>query len=252
MKLIWTYDGKMSKGDDNSKNRIILINYYIHSIITAKGFGYETIIYCDSNSQQYFKDIVDEMVIVESYEDSIVWDYLKVKVIEDRFDEFCLIDGDIILHNRLPEFNTDIVFDTYETANWLEEYSDTITQLDALGVKETIPYWSCDRVPVISTGILYMNPKYRQEYVSEFKKCNNFINQNKDTNNFHKDYISLVGGQYLLTLFVNHKQFTNYKINNNMGEVGEYYKHHFGKTKFQNPLVSDTIIHNPLSVKNLI
>ena len=58
--------------------------------------------------------------------------------------------------------------------------------------------------------------------------------------------------QYLLTLFVNHKQFTNCKINNNMGEMGEYYKHHFGKTKFQNPLVSDTKIHNPLSIKNLI
>lgn len=252
MKLIWTYDGKMSKGDDTSRNKIILINYYIHSIVTAKAFGYETIIYCDSYSSKYFKFIVDEMVIVESYEDSIIWDYMKVKVMEDRDDEFILIDGDVILHKQLPEFSADIVFDTYETANWMSEYSKTSKQLEDLGVKEIIPYWDSERKAVISTGIFYLNPIFRKEYVSEFKKCNKFINQNKYTSIFHKDNISLVGGQYLLTLFANHNKLTRFNINKNMGEIGKYYKHYFGKTKYQSPLVSDLSIYNPLSTKNLI
>jgi hypothetical protein len=238
IKLIWTYDGKMSKGDDTSKNRIILINYYIHSIVTAKKFGYETIIYCDSNSKKYFEDIVDEIVIVESYEDSIVWDYMKVKVMEDRNDEFYLIDGDIILHDKLPEPDSDIVFDTYETANWVEEYSYTTKQLEDLGVNSTIPYWESNRKPVISTGIFYLKPEFREDYVSEFKKCNKFINDTKDDNVFDKDYISLVGGQYLLTLFVNQNNLSKTNINSNMGEMGKYYKHYFGKMKFQNPIVS--------------
>ena len=252
MKLIWTYDDKMDKGESSSKNRIILINYYIQSIIKAKHFGYETIIYCNSNLVEYFKDIVDEIVIVESYEDSIVWDYMKVKVMEDRDDEFCLIDGDIILHNKLPEFKTDIVFDTYETANWIDEYSETTKQLEDLGINETISYWDSIRKPVISTGIFYLAPKFRMDYVNEFKKCNEFINMNKSTNNFHKDFISLVGGQYLLTLFVNDRNLSKSNYTNNMGEMGEYYKHHFGKTKFENPLVSDTIIFNPSTVKQII
>ena len=252
MKLVWTYDGKMSKGDDTSRNKIILINYYIHSILTAKQFGYKTIIYCDSNSKKYFESIVDEMVIVESYEDSIVWDYMKVKVLEDRDDEICLIDGDIILHNKLPIFETDLIFDTYETANWIEEYSQTAKRLEDLGIKQTIPYWDSIRKPVTSTGIFYLNPIFRKEYVCEFKKCNNFINKNKHTSDFHKDHISLVGGQYLLTLFVNNKNLTKTNINQNMGEYGKYYKHYFGKTKFQSPLVSDTSIYNPNSIKKLV
>lgn len=252
MKLIWTYDDKMDKGESNSRNRIILINYYIQSILRAKQFGYETVIYCNSNLEQYFKDIVDEIIIVESYEDSIVWDYMKVKVLEDRDDEFCLIDGDIILHDKLPEFKTDIAFDTYETANWIDEYSETTKQLEDIGIKDTIEYWNSTRKPVISTGIFYLAPQFRQDYVSEFKRCNNFINEKKDANTFHKDFISLVGGQYLLTLFVNDRGLSKSNFTNNMGEMGQYYRHHFGKSKFENPLVSATEIYNPLEVKDII
>lgn len=245
MKLIWTYDGKMSKGDDTSKNKIILINYYIYSILTAKKFGYITIIYCDSDSQKYFKDIIDEIIIVDSYEDSIIWDYMKVKVLEDRDDEFYLIDGDVILHDILPIPNADIVFDTYETANWLDEYLYTSKQLMDLDISSIISYWDSIRIPVISTGIFYLDSKFRNNYVSEFKKCNAFINSMKYNNKFHKDYISLVGGQYLLTLFVNNNNLKKQNLNSNMGEMGKYYKHYFGKTKFQNPLVPvEYILHN--------
>lgn len=243
MKLIWTYDGKMSKGDDTSKNRIILINYYVHSILTAKKFGYTTIIYCDSESKKYFDNIVDELVVVDSYEDSIIWDYMKVKVLEDREDDFYLIDGDVILHDKLPPFRTlyysnyDIVFDTYETANWRDEYMDTVIQLDNLNIKNVIPYWVINRLPIISTGVLFLHPKYRKEYVSEFKKCNSFINKFKSTENFHKDHISLVGGQFLLTIFCETNYLSKMNINNNMGDLGTCYKHHFGKTKFNNPIV---------------
>ena len=249
MKLIWTYDGKMSKGDDNSRNRIILINYYIHSILTAKKFGYTTIIYCDSGSEKYFNNIADEIHIVDSYEPTLVWDYLKVKVLEDREDDFYLIDGDVILHDKLPPFRTlyysnyDIVFDTYETANWKDEYSNTTKVLESLGINKIIPYWDSIRKPVISTGVLFLHPKFRKDYVNEFKKCNEFINDTQNTHTYHKDYISLAGGQYLLTLFANQNGLSKFNINSNMGEVGEYYKHHFGKTKFRNPLVStDQII----------
>lgn len=252
MKLIWTYDDKMDKGESNSRNRIILINYYIQSILRAKQFGYETVIYCNSNLVQYFKEIVDEMVIIESYENSIVWDYMKVKVMEDRDDEFCLIDGDIILHDKLPEFKTDIAFDTYETANWIDEYYETVKQLEDLGVKDVIEYWDSNRKPVISTGIFYLAPQFRKEYVAEFKRCNKFINENKDNNSFHKDNISLVGGQYLLTLFVNDRGLSKSNFTNNMGEHGKYYKHHFGKSKFKTPLVSTTTIYNTSQTKGLI
>lgn len=252
MKLIWTYDDRMNKGDKTSTNRIILLNYYILSIQTAKNLGYYTILYCDESSKELFQSLVDEIHIVDSYEDTIVWDYLKVKVLEDRDDDFYLIDGDIILTQMLPEFKEDIVFDTYETANWKMEYVDTIIQLEEFGIKSEIPYWSSERVSVISTGILNLNNEYRKEYVNTFKKCNNFINQFKNNTNFHKDNISLVGGQFLLTKFVNETQLTKLNINQNMGEIGKYYTHYFGKTKFRNPIVpTDYILDTKISKKLL-
>ena len=237
MKLIWTYDDRMNKGDKTSTNRIILINYYIHSIQTAKKLGYYTIMYCDESSKERFQPLVDEIHIVDSYEDTIVWDYLKVKVLEDRDDDFYLIDGDVILHKEIPKFQYDIIFDTYETANWKSEYLDTVIKLENLGIKNIIPYWSSERTPIFSTGMVYLHPKFRKEYVKEFKKCNLFINQHKSLETFHKDFISLVGGQFLLTIFCNHNNLSRLNINNNMGDYGEYYKHYFGTTKFQNPSV---------------
>ena len=51
---------------------------------------------------------------------------------------------------------------------------------------------------------------------------------------------------------MNNKNITKLNINQNMGEYGNYYKHYFGKTKFQSPLVSDTDIYNPNSTKKLV
>jgi len=252
MKLVWTYDDRMNKGDKTSTNRIILINYYIHSIEAAKKLGYYTIMYCDKSSYERFNRLVDEIHIVDSYEDTIVWDYLKVKVLEDRDDDFYLIDGDVILHNKIPKFNSDIIFDTYETANWKDEYYTTIHQLNDLDIKNVIPYWTINRLPIISTGILFLQKEFRKKYVEEFKKCNTFINQYKFIENFHKDYISLVGGQYLLTIFTHQYNLTKFNINNSMGDDGEYYKHHFGKTKFQNPIVPTDYFLDTAIIKKII
>ena len=176
MKLIWTYDGKMSKGDDNSRNRIILINYYIHSILTAKKFGYTTIIYCDSGSEKYFNNIADEIHIVDSYEPTLVWDYLKVKVLEDREDDFYLIDGDVILHDRLPKFTTDVIFDSYETTAFKYKYKNILTELTKMGIKEVIDIWDDKQLPILSCGVLSIrNSLLKEKYVHYWKRYNQFI-----------------------------------------------------------------------------
>jgi hypothetical protein len=37
-----------------------------------------------------------------------------------------------------------------------------------------------------------------------------------------------------------------------MGEVGEYYKHHFGETKFQNPIVPTNYFLDDIDTKKII
>ena len=109
MKLIWTYD--INAKQLSEVNRTILTNYYILSIKSAKNLGYYTIMYCNSSIKDFWSDYVDEVNEVDNYENSLLWDSFKIKVLEERDDEFCLIDGDVILHDRLPEFYNEVDID---------------------------------------------------------------------------------------------------------------------------------------------
>ena len=244
MKLIWTYDGRVKVSRMSETNRrTILINYYIISITKAKKLGYYTILYTDSSSVNLFKDLADETIIVDSYEDSMLWDYLKIKVLEDRNDEFCLIDGDVIVKQKFPEFTTDITFDTYEVGNWYREYAKPIKELNELGINNIIDIWDINKKPVINCGILQIkNKEHRILYVEYWKKYNNWIKENHINYNIDIDYATMIGAQYLLTLIVNHNNLTKTNLNSSMGEEGKYHRHYFGMTKFFEGIVPDTHI----------
>jgi hypothetical protein len=228
----------------DSERKEILINYYIHSINSAKKLGYYTIIY--TNEVTIFKNIVDEIIELNSYEDSILWDCFKIKVLEERVDDFCLIDGDVILHSKLPDFNTDVVFDTYEVGNWQKEYKQIVNQLDNIGIKSIIEEWDACKKPVINCGLLYIkNKEHKNLYVDKWKLFNKFINDSWITYNIDTDYATMVGAQYLLTLIVNTHNLSVLKLNKYMGDFGQYHQHHFGGIKYKNPI-------NNIESKNII
>jgi hypothetical protein len=86
MKLIWTYNSKTIINELTDYSNTIILNYYIQSIIEANRIGYYTIIYCDSNSIKYFEKYVKELIIVDEYENSLLFDSYKFKVMEDDFN----------------------------------------------------------------------------------------------------------------------------------------------------------------------
>jgi hypothetical protein len=252
MKLVWTFDGNAKIGRMDVNRKIILINYYIHSIQTAKSLNYYTIIYTDIDSVKFFINIADDVIVMDSYENSELWDSYKIKVLEERLDDFCLIDGDVILNSKLPEFNTEIVFDTYEIANWDIEYKKTVNKLDSLNIIDVIKEWDSYKKPIINCGILYIKSNdIKQLYVNRWKSFNNWFNKNKNIYDLDVDYCTMIGAQYLLTLLVNYYNISSKNINKNMGDNSNYYKHHFGKIKYDSPIVpSDKIISN--FVKNIM
>jgi len=252
MKLIWTFDGNAKIGKMNYEKKIILINYYIHSIKSAKTLNYHTIIYTDIDSIKYFKNIADEIIIVDGYENSELWDSYKIKVLDERTDEFCLIDGDVILNSALPKFNTEIVFDSYEIVNWDAEYKTTINYLNSLEIYKIINEWNDIKKPIMNCGILYIKSiKNRKLYVDKWKIFNNWFNNNKQIYNLDVDYCTMIAAQYLLTLLSDFYKITRKKINKNMGDNSKYYKHHFGKNKYNHPIVpTDTILND--KPKNLL
>lgn len=238
MKLIWTYNSDVVFGNQFGVNtpemKVILINYYIHSIQTAINLNYYTIIYCDSKSYNIFKDVADEVIIVDNYENSLLWDSFKIKVLEDREDDFCLIDGDVILHSKLPQFTTDVVFDSYELNNFKYNYKDILDYLSSVGIENELKLWENKQLPILSCGILSIrNEELKNKYISNWKLYNQFISKHID--NVDIDLATMVGAQYLLSILSQNKSHT--KLSNLVGYDNPYYKHYCGPIKYTKPIV---------------
>lgn len=239
MKLIWTYNSNVKfdtvVGEHTPQREIILLNYYIHSIKTAINFGYHTIIYCDSKLSPYFKDIAHEVIVISEYENSPLWDSFKIKVLEDRHDEFTLIDGDVILHDRLPKFTTDVIFDSYETTAFKYKYKNILTELTKMGIKEVIDIWDDKQLPILSCGVLSIrNSLLKEKYVHYWKRYNQFIIDHIDMVNI--DLATMVGAQYLLSILSETNSHS--KLSNLVSGDNPYYKHYCGPLKYNNPIVS--------------
>jgi hypothetical protein len=162
--------------------------------------------------------------------------------LEERDDEFCLIDGDLILHKKLPKFTEDVVFDTYEKYSWQHDYKFGVEKITNSNIKEIIPYWSGKRLNVFNCGILYIKDREtRLKYSKLWKAMSNWII--KFENEFNIDLrtgvtmlsqFTCIISQYLLTIFSIENNLIVKPLNNRMGEMGKYYKHYYGGTKFHN------------------
>ena len=279
MKLIWTYDSKVNLQNPSKEKQTILINYYILSITEAKKFGYHTIIYVVINSVKYFENIADEIIVTEGYLNSPLWDHFKIKVLSERNDDFCLIDGDLIIHKKLPQLDSDVVFDSFEHLNWSKEYKptiDTITKINTpdivfdsfeyvtwngqykktvknlteMRIKDLITEWSGERIPVMNIGLLYIkNEKFKDLYVEKWKIYESFIKEHiAEIDPF---YATMVGAQYLLTLIGNHYGFTTSHLCHELGKKGDFYHHYCGPQKYKNPVVPTDYILKNASKKEL-
>lgn len=244
MKLVWTYDSEVrTRVSDASgwdvgyvKNRkMIQLNYYIHSITKAKEFGYYTIIYCNDLSAKYFEGLCDEVIVIGKYENTLLWDGIKTYPMEFRNDEFCLIDGDIILHKPLPEFKRDIVFDVLEAGNWETDYEETVLKLDEMGIGDLIPEWSPERTLVTGSGFMYLkNKEFRDLYVSRWKTLNKFVSDN--SNVIDTLQATIIAGQLLFTLLIKYHGYEYDTMSKHMDDNNSYYTHFFGGRKFKHPI----------------
>lgn len=251
MNLIWTFNSK--GGNDYvrlNSEKITIINYYIHSIQTANKLGYNTIIY--TNMPQLFNGIAKEVIEVDIVEDSSVWVNLKLKVLEDRNDDFCLIDPDVILKDKLPKIDEGIMFDTYEIGNWNKEYKQQLIQLNELGINDCFPFWKSEQRPVINCGLLYINSKVLKDaFVKNWKLYRKWLLDNTTSDGIDIDSAAMIGEEYLITLLSEEMDIKHYPLNDYMGQDGKYHIHYFGTKKISNPLVPTDYIISPNQIKKL-
>lgn len=240
MRLVWTYD--CTSKDLTETERITLVNYYILSINSAKKLGYHTTMVCNQNDIGFWDLYVDEVQYCNL--DSPLWDSFKIHVLSSFRGDYCLIDGDVILHNKLPLIETDIAFDSYEILNWTNEYQPTINILTDLGIKKIIPYWNNKRIPVMNCGILKINNTMAKIlYLIDWKRFNQFVIDNIKV--IDTKYATGVGAQYLLSLIVNEYNLSTTNLTDNLGDYGRYYQHHYGSQKYTSPIVPTTNTISP-------
>jgi hypothetical protein len=246
MKLIWTYNFNVNMDGMKKWHSEVLTEFYKLSITTAKKLGYHTIIYTNSTHSHIFKPYVDEIITVEDYEGSPLFDSFKIKVLEDRNDDFYLIDGDVILNSRIPEMDVDITFDAYEAEFWKHTYGDQIKELLKLNINDTLPIFNekAEKIfngedKIFNCGLLRItNKKLKDVYVDYWKRFNSFVKTNGQLLN--KDQ-TLVAGQYILTMIAKEMDSTVYPLSKILGEENDYYRHYVGKIKFsvKPPFIGD-------------
>lgn len=253
-RLIWTYKTRPGNNTyylsiDSNTKEIVLINFYILSITSAKKLGYHTVIYCDKQSENFFLNIVDEIHIIERYP-TLCWDCFKMDVLENEDGEFCLIDGDLILYKRLPKFENDIVFDAYEYNNYVKTYEHTTNQLTELGVTEIVPEWFLKDMPTINCGILYIkNNWFKKLYVQRWRDYDKFIIKNE--NKIDDKFVATCVCQYILEVMGIYYNQSMHPISDAYTKMGEHYKHYSSALKFWDPIVPTTYIINPNEKKSL-
>lgn len=254
MNLVWVFDSEVILGNHvgelTSERKIILMNYYTQSIINAKKYGYHTIIYCDDYSTKYFEGNVDEIIVVDCSNRHLLYDSLKMYVLEHRKDDdYCIMDGDVLLHNQLPMFTGDVIFDAYEISNYNHSYKHILDKLTELNVQEVIPFWKVQKFPIICVGLLSIrNEELKNHFIKYYNLFYNFVSDNKDK--LQLDYTTAIGSQYLLTLCS--EGYIHQPLSNIVGYENPYYLHHCGPLKYNNPMLPKTHLIHPQNKKTLL
>lgn len=226
MNLIYTFDKNVNTDFHKLE---ILKAYYTNSITSAKKLGYTTEIYSNCD---WFDTLVDIKHNVTNYFE--FWDMYKIIPL-NRTDNYMLVDGDILFHNKFPELDDsiDVYFDGWES--WIDDYDKGVRELTDLGLSDVIPEWKYNPQRTINIGILKINNKeLLNKYINSWNLMHDFCKLNKDKSQFFYTY-GTIASQYLLTLLCT-SNYSKHNFSNRLRIPNGYYTHYVGKEKYNLPI----------------
>lgn len=130
MKLIWTYSSNLQRSNKITKEQILLL--YKESIKKG-GSYYATSLYTTQKDKGYFEGLVDEIKIIPEGLDYFL-DDIKVYVLTQETNNYCLIDGDLMLNAPLIFSDNTIDIETYikpSLDQWHPRYKEFIRITDS-------------------------------------------------------------------------------------------------------------------------
>jgi len=155
MKLIWTYSSSLRKNYISDKvTEKLIIELYHKSIESAKRF-HSTKVYTTEKDRHYFEGIVDELVLLPTDLDLYFMDDIKFYVLLNETNPYTLIDGDLILNEKLYLNNFTLGFEKivpYENSY----YSKYNKILESAGIEEIVPFWKPNQY-CFNIGLITVN-----------------------------------------------------------------------------------------------
>lgn len=238
-KLIWTYNphitSELFPNINQSDRTTMYINYYRLSMYSALKLGYECILYTTHLHLSHFQDLNIEIILIDNI-DSKLFDFIKIKVLESRTDEYILIDGDLILNKKLTlQPNIPVLYDFLEIKSWDMIYSESVNTLNRLGIQKSIKEWTGNRRShIMNCGLLHFKDKeFKDLYVKKWYFLDKFIKENIEIS--QQINYSATAAQYLLTELIEFYEIKSISIKKISGSNS--YTHYYGDSKFKNPIV---------------
>lgn len=223
----------------------IVESWYKLSMLVAKKIGYRIALYTDCVDCSFI-DLADEVIIKEDYH-TLFWDSYKFIALEERDDNFILIDGDVILKQVFPDYKEDVIVDYMSRDRYkfyrlgLEAYPEsknTLQQFYSNNVIDIFPEFdNTETVLIPTTGVLKFNcDKKRYKYLESWKKLYKLT---KDTN-INPEVATSVAAEYALGCLINKNSWSFRELSHKI--EGTYYspiyKHYMGKIKFKPGIIN--------------
>ena len=211
-KLVWGLyvDYETCEGIDNNQDIkskfYTLVNFHRLSITNANKLGYECCIYTPKHLHKYFSDLKVRIVDVPRVGNAF-FDYIKNYILKTEKGEYLIIDGDLILNQRLPSIDADLLYEKKESQSWDTFYKTQVDTLTNLGIGDVVKEWTGKkRFDITNIGLLYIkNEQFKSIYIDRWDKIKNFIESNIEDG--YWDYTQ-IGAQYMLAELIDY-----YKLN---------------------------------------
>ena len=235
MKLVWGLHLK----DKNQLHSPYVYDMFYISIQMGKDLGYETVLYGTKDAIERLGEYVDETHNTDELEYKF-FDDLKIYILENRVDDYLILDGDVFLHSPLvfKNPNSFVWIDSIVKSKMSDYTKDCLDLINNFNITEMIPEWNVNERLAFSTGLLKVkgNNGLIKYYVESYKKFKNwFLSNEKMLNSMNlelhssKSLISHYVFEHLLQRIVNY-----YGLDFEELENENFYYHWQGNEKFEN------------------
>lgn len=246
--LCWSYKKLDQRGivlnGTLSYNQYLEINldWYKLSMFKAKELGYKTVMYCDDHLLEFWQSLeyLDEVNLVKEPFADWYWDGYKFYALYVRDDFPIALDHDVILNTHFLNKKEDIIVDSFDTNRHLiYNNNDYLTPYLENGVKDIVPEWSDEKIPLACSGVIRItNKEVKDLFFKRYLELYDFTLKH----NIPTSYATGVGGEFLLSYMANYYNWSTSAYNQCIIPNKQYdnntYRHYFGDVKYKKGIIS--------------